>query len=313
MRVLVIGGTGFIGRHLVASLVRAGHTIHVPTRRYQNGRGLLVFPPLTLTQANIHDDAVLRRLLHEADAVVNLVGVLHSKPGNPYGPEFEKAHVELPRRIAMACRETGVRRLLHVSALGADLHGPSAYQRSKAAGEAAIRNEFASYPEGACTIFRPSVVFGPDDNFMNLFARLARWLPLIPLAGAGARLQPVYVRDVAMAMANALSNHHTYGKTYPIAGVSQYTLEELVRLAARWSGHSRPVLPVPQFAGYMQALFCEFLPGKPLISRDNLESLKVDNITDDTWAPELGVVPTPLESVAPGYLHNGDQARGPVD
>ena len=312
MRVLVIGGTGFIGQHLVACLVRAGHAVHVPTRRYQRGRNLLVFPTLTLFEADVHDDAVLERLLSETDAVVNLVGVLHSKPGRPYGLEFERAHVELPRRIAAACRKTGVRRLLHVSALGADAQGPSGYQRSKAAGEEAIKAEFSSYPEGALTIFRPSVVFGREDNFMNLFARLARWLPVIPLAGAGARLQPVYVRDVAAAMANALKNSQTYGKTYTVAGVSQYTLAELVRLAAKWSGRPRPVLPVPHFVGYAQALLFEFLPGRPLMSRDNLDSLKVDNVSDEAMAPELGVVPTPLESVAPSYLRGGTPDRGPV-
>lgn len=311
MRVLVIGGTGFIGQHLVAGLVRAGHAVHVPTRRYSKGRDLLVFPTLTLFEADVHDDAVLERLLSEVDAVVNLVGVLHGKPGKPYGREFEQAHVELPRRIAAACRKTGVRRFLHVSALGADPQGPSGYLRSKAAGEAALRAEFASYPEGAYTIFRPSVVFGREDNFMNLFARLARWLPVIPLAASKARLQPVYVRDVAAVMARALQNSLTYGKTYTVAGVSQYTLAELARLAARWSGRPRPILPLPRFVGYAQAFLFELLPGQPPMSRDNLDTLRVDNVTDEAMAPELGVVPTPLESVAPSYLRGGKPDRGP--
>ncbi|HUH87590.1 MAG TPA: complex I NDUFA9 subunit family protein [Pusillimonas sp.] len=312
MRVLVIGGTGFIGQHLVACLVRLGHSVHVPTRRYQNGRDLLVFPPLTLFEANVHDDTELEQLLSEVDAVVNLVGVLHSRPGKPYGPEFERAHVQLPRRIAACCRKTGVRRFLHVSALGADPDGPSAYLRSKAAGEAAIRAEFASYPEGAYTIFRPSVVFGREDNFMNLFARLAKWLPVIPLAGAKARMQPVYVRDVAAAIAKALPNSATYGKTYTLAGVSQYTLAELVRLAARWSGRPRPVWPVPRFVGYLQAWLFELLPGRPLMSRDNLNSLRVDNVSEVAMDAELGVNPTPLESIAPSYLRGGRADRWPV-
>jgi len=274
----------------------------VPTRRYQSGRDLLVFPPLTLFEANVHDDTHLRRLLSEVDAVVNLVGVLHSRPGKPYGPQFEQAHVELPRRIAAMCRQLGVRRFLHVSALGANAQGPSGYQRSKAAGEAAIQAEFASYPEGALTIFRPSVVFGREDNFMNLFARLARWLPVIPLAGSKTKLQPVYVHDVATVMVNALENSATYGKTYTVAGVSQYTLAELVGLAARYSGRPRPIWPLPWFLGYVQACMFEMLPGEPLMSRDNLNSLKVDNVSDAALAPELGVAPTPLESVAPSYL-----------
>lgn len=312
MRVLVIGGTGFIGQHLVARLVRAGHFVHVPTRRYQKGRRLLVFPTLTLFEADVHDDAALERLLSEADAVVNLAGVLHSKPGKPYGPEFERVHVELPGRIAAACRKTGVRRFLHVSALGADPQGPSGYQRSKAGGEAAIKAGFSSYPEGVFTIFRPSVVFGREDRFMNLFARLAKWLPVIPLAGSQARLQPVYVRDVARAMANALDNSQTYGKTYVLAGVSQYTLAELVQLAAKWAGRPRRVLPLPHFIGYVQALTFELLPGRPLMSRDNLDSLRVDNVSNEPMAPELRVVPTPLESVVPGYLRGPNTGRGPV-
>lgn len=302
MRVLVIGGTGFIGRHLVARLVKAGHAVNVPTRRYQNGRDLLVFPPLNLIPADIHDDSTLEELLSEVDAVINLVGILHSRPGKPYGPDFARVHVDLPRRIAAACRKLGVRRLLHVSALGASAGGTSGYQRSKAAGEAAIWEEFQSYPEGACTIFRPSVVFGPEDNFMNMFARLARWLPVIPLAGARSRLQPVYVGDVADAIAQALGSSQTHGRVYTLAGFADYSLAELVELAAEWSGHPRKVLPLPMFLGRMQAFVFECLPGEPIMSRDNLDSLKVDNISNESIAPELGLVPKSLESIAPVYL-----------
>ncbi len=302
MRVLVIGGTGFIGRHLLERLVRAGHTVYVPTRRYQNGRDLLVFPPLNLIQADVHDDQALASLVGEADAVINLAGILHSKGGDPYGPDFQRVHVDLPKRIAQACRKLGVRRFIHVSALGASSTGASGYQRSKAAGEAAIINEFQHYPDGAYTIFRPSVVFGPDDNFMNLFARLARWLPIIPLAGAKSRLQPVYVGDVAKIISGALGNSQTYGRTYEVAGFTPYTLGQLVSLAARWSGHPRRVLPMPMFVGRMQAWFFECLPGQPIMSRDNLDSLKTDNVSSKPMAPELNIVPTPLESKAPFYL-----------
>ncbi|HEY9278548.1 MAG TPA: complex I NDUFA9 subunit family protein [Eoetvoesiella sp.] len=302
MRVLVIGGTGFIGRHLVARLVAAGHAVYVPTRLYQRGRDLLVFPSAHLLEANIHDDTALEQLLAESDAVINLVGILHSRRGQPYGADFAHVHVELPRRIAAACRKVGVKRLLHVSALGASASGPSQYQRSKAAGEAALIQEFQSYAGAAYTIFRPSVVFGPEDNFMNMFARLARWLPVVPLAGAKARLQPIYVGDVADVIAGALNNPQTYGRIYPLAGLTVYTLGELVSLAARWSGHPRRVLPLPMAIGRLQALFFESLPGEPIMSRDNLDSLKVDNLSPEPMAPELGVIPTPLESVAPRYL-----------
>ena len=187
MRILVIGGTGFIGRRLVARLSGGGqHQILVPTRSYGRGRDLQILPGVTLTADDVHDDATLDRLLRGCDAAVNLVGILHGKAGKPYGSDFARAHVTLPQRVAQACRRQGVRRLLHMSALGADSAGASMYQRSKGDGEAAVRKELEGWRDGGWTIFRPSVVFGPDDNFTNLFARLARWLPVLPLAGAHA-------------------------------------------------------------------------------------------------------------------------------
>src|SRR5690606_29087328 len=213
-----------------------------------------------------------------------------------------RVHVELPRRLAQACRRHDVRRLLHVSALCADSSGPSMYLRSKGDGEAALRQVYAAWPDGACTIFRPSVVFGPDDRFTTLFARLARWLPAIPLAGADARMQPVSVADVASAIATALVNPVTAGRTYELAGPQVYTLREIVRLCAIWSGHPRPVCALPAGVARLQARCFECLPGDPLISRDNLASLTVDNIGSAAMAPELGVVPASMEAVVPGYL-----------
>ncbi|RBL84102.1 complex I NDUFA9 subunit family protein [Streptomyces cavourensis] len=302
MRILVIGGTGFIGRHLIARLSGAQHQILVPTRRYGLGRDLQLLPTVTLLDSNVHDDAALDNLVRGCDAVVNLVGILHGNPGRPYGSDFAQAHVHLPQRIARACRRQGARRLLHVSALGADSDGASMYQRSKGDGEAAIQKELAGWREGGWTIFRPSVVFGPDDNFTNMFARLARWLPVLPLAGAQARMQPVYVGDVVSAMVTALGNTHTCGKAYELGGPQVYTMGEIARLCAAWGGHPRPVIGVPMGVGRLQALLFECLPGRPLMSRDNLDSLRRDNICIGPIAPELNVVPTGLEAVAPGYL-----------
>ena len=302
MRVLVMGGAGFLGRQIVGRLVAQGHVVHVPTRQYQHGRALLVHPTVTVMQADIHDDATMDRLVTGCDVVINLVGILHSRSGQPYGPDFDRAHVQLPKRIAQACLTHGTKRFIHVSALGADAQAPSGYLRSKAAGEQAIRSAYANVKNDSFTIFRPSVVFGPEDQFMNMFARLARFFPVLPIAGAKAKMQPVFVMDVADAILNAMSQAWACGQTFDLAGPRVYTLGELVELAALWSGHPRTVIALPLSIGRMQAFFFECLPGEPLMSRDNLASLTVDNTSIAPINPLLGIVPTPLESIAPVYL-----------
>ncbi|GAA4324491.1 complex I NDUFA9 subunit family protein [Pigmentiphaga soli] len=298
----MIGGSGFIGSHLVARLVSEGRKVTVPTRRYIRARHLILLPTVDVIEADIHDDAALAGLVQGQDAVVNLVGILHGDRGRPYGKAFRRNHVELPERIARACAAHGVRRLLHMSALGADPAGPSMYLRSKGDGEAAVRKVFDAWPDGALTIFRPSVVFGPEDQFMNRFASLARLLPVLPLAASSARLQPVYVGDVALATAHALDDPRTYGRSYALAGPQSYTLGELVERAAAWSGHRRRVLPLPLALGKLQAGLLELLPGEPPLSRDNLDSLSRDAVTDEPIAAELDVPPTALEAIAPDYL-----------
>jgi uncharacterized protein YbjT (DUF2867 family) len=302
MRILVIGGTGFIGRHLVARLGVAEHQVHVPTRLYARGRDLQVIPTVTLSQSDVHDDATLDELLADCDAVVNLVGVLHDGSGRPYGKGYARVHVDLPRRIAQGCQRHGVRHMIHVSALGADSKGPSMYLRSKGDGEAAVRDAYAGSQGKGWTIFRPSVVFGPDDNFTNLFARLARWLPVLPLAGAQARMQPIYVEDVAAAISAMLDNPHGHGKVYELAGPQVHTLGDIAGMCARWSGHPRLVLNVPMGIGRLQAMVLACLPGEPLMTPDNLDSLKVDSVARADMEPELGLVPIALEAVVPSYL-----------
>ena len=302
VRILAIGGAGFLGRQVVGRLVAQGHEVHVPTRQFQHGRDLLVHPTVTVMQADIHDDAVLDRLVAGCDIVVNFVGILHSREGQPYGADFDRAHVQLPRRIAQACRTHQIKRFIHISALGADPKGPSGYLRSKAAGEQAIRNTYAAPGHGDFTIFRPSVVFGPEDRFMNMFAQLARFLLVLPIAGAHAKMQPVFVGDVASAIMNVLRLPAAANKTYDLAGPRVYTLGELVKLAALWSGHPRVVIDLPLPLGRVQAFIFECLPGEPLLSRDNLASLTVDNLSTGPVDPDLTLVVTPLESIAPIYL-----------
>jgi NADH dehydrogenase len=302
MKVVVFGGSGFIGSHLVARLAAEGVRVLVPTRRFVSAKHLLTLPGVDILEADMYDDAVLRGLVAGRDAAINLVGLLHSRRGNPWGPQFQRAHVELPRRIVDACAQAGVPRYLHMSALGADRDGPSMYQRSKAEGEVMAR----SHPEVAATIFRPSVVFGPEDKFLNVFARLQRRLPVVPLACADAMFQPVYVGDVAAAFTRALGNPKTRHLVFHLGGPQIYSLAELVRLAGRYSGHERPIVELPRWAGHLQALLFELMPGNPIMSRDNLDSMKVDNVIDPAiqalTADTLGIKLTPLEAVAPHYL-----------
>jgi uncharacterized protein YbjT (DUF2867 family) len=307
MTVVVFGGSGFIGCHLVAKLSAQGMRVIVPTRRYERAKHLAALPRVEVVEGDTGDDAFLARLLAGRDAAINLVGILHSQRGTPYGPQFARAHVELPRRIAAACAAAGVPRLLHMSALGADVNGPSMYQRSKAAGEVAAR----SAPDVAATIFRPSVVFGPGDSFLNMFARMQRFLPVIPLAGADADFQPVYVGDVADAFVRALLDLKTRHQVYELGGPAIYTLAELVRLAGRYAGCERPVVALPPALGRLQASLFELLPGEPLMSRDNLDSMQVDSVVDPTvqafTAAMLGIRLTAIEAVAPHYLSLADR------
>ena len=201
----------------------------------------------------------------------------------------------------------GVPRYLHMSALGAAADAPSMYLRSKAAGE----REAQSNPALATTIFRPSVIFGQDDHFMNRFASLQKLFPVMPLGAADARFQPVWVEDVARAFINALDVHATIGQTYELAGPKVYTLRELVRLAGVWSGHPRPVIGLPAALARLQAGLLECLPGEPLMSRDNLDSMKVDNVAAGPIAPVLGIDPVALEAVAPYYL-SGQAPRNAI-
>ncbi|MGV8891787.1 MAG: complex I NDUFA9 subunit family protein [Burkholderiaceae bacterium] len=296
--VLVIGGSGFVGSSMVAQLSNAGHVVIVPTRNRERAKHLITLPTVDVVEADVYDDAALRRLMQGVDAVINLVGILHSRSGEPYGPDFARAHVELPKRIVAACVASGVSRTLHMSALGADANGPSMYQRSKAAGEAVACSE----PSLKTTIFRPSVIFGAADHFLNMFASMQEILPVFPLGSAEAKFQPIHVEDVAQAFVNALACEQTIGRTYELAGPAVYSLRQLVQLAGQYAGHPRPIIALPPSLARLQALLLEHAPFGPVMSRDNLASMQVDNVATAPIAPELGIKPAALEAIAPQYL-----------
>lgn len=300
--VLILGGSGFVGRALCETLVDrwvAGPRLRVPTRRLSHAQALLPLPLVDVLPADVHDDATLDRLVAGCDAVVNLVAILQGSEA-----AFEAVHVTLPRRLAAACQRQGVRRLIHVSALGADSQGPSRYLRSKGQGEAVLREADLDL-----TLLRPSVIFGAGDRLLNLFAQLQALFPVLPLAGANARFQPVWVADVAAAIATCLERPATAGQTFECAGPEEATLAQLVRLAGEASGHPRHILPLPAPLATLQAWLMELAPGEPLMSRDNLASMTVPNVATGQLPglAALGITPTPLLAVVPGYLRPGQR------
>jgi uncharacterized protein YbjT (DUF2867 family) len=302
--VCIVGGSGFVGRAVADHLSGEGVRVRIITRSRPRAMPLAVLPTLELVVADPHDTHALARAFEGMDAVVNLVGILHEGGGQT----FQACHVELPRKVVEACHSAGVRQLAHMSSLGASETGPSRYQRSKGAGEAEVRRAAGPLP---VTILRPSVIFGEGDRFLNTFARLTRLFPVIPLAGAGARFQPIWVEDVARCFAHVLGNSRAFGQAYEIGGPKQYTLEELVRYVARLGGRDPAILRLAGAAAMLQAFVLEHLPG-PMMTRDNLRSMSVDNVCSQPFPAIFGFEPAPLEVIAPVYLAGGGaRARYP--
>jgi NADH dehydrogenase len=290
--ILVLGGSGFVGRHVVGRLVANGWAVVVPTRYREGARHLLPLPTVDVLEADIHDPVALQRLCDGASAAINLVGILNEfHPG-----EFDRAHVDLPRKLIAACRAARVPRLLHMSALNADPKGPSRYLRSKGEAETLLADSGLEW-----TIFRPSVIFGREDAFLNMFARLERFVPVMALARADARFQPVYVGDVADAFARSIDDDRTHRMRYDLCGPKIYTLRELVSYAGELTGYNRPIVALGPALAKLQASVLERLPGK-LMSRDNLASMELDNVCHCDFPALFGSSPTALEAVAPTYL-----------
>ncbi len=309
-KIVIFGGTGFVGRTLCEQLAREGVPLLVPTRRRQAARHLIHLPTVTVVEAHIDDSAELDALVQGADAVVNLVAVLQ---GNE--DRFARVHVDLVRAIAQACLRQSVPRLVHVSALGVPdsdpASAPSRYLRSKARGEQALAQAAESGLQVA--FLRPSVIFGRNDKLLNMFAGLQRVFPVVPLAGADARFAPVWVDDVASALVRLLAEPLPQGKpaVWEACGPQEYSLADIVRTAGKLAGvaagKGRTVLPLPHWAGALQALAMECLPGEPLMSRDNLASMRVPNVASGKHPglAQLGITPADLRGVAATYLRRG--------
>jgi uncharacterized protein YbjT (DUF2867 family) len=301
-RVLILGGTGFVGRHVCEKLTRMGCSMTVITRRASQAAAIQNLPRVRVLEGDVYNGAFLAQCMAQHDVVINLIAILHGSEA-----AFDKAHVKLPEVIAQACQSSGVKRLIHISALGASLQGPSLYQRSKAQGEAVLQAADLDL-----TLLQPSVIFGADDKFLNLFAQLQQIAPVVPLAGASTRFQPVWVEDVASAVAHCVMDAKTQSHTYEICGPETWTLKELVQKSGQWAGvkggQGRWVFGIPHTLAWLQAFLMELAPGQPLMSRDNLRSMQVDNIASGKALElkDLNIQASSVSSIAPGYLgHKG--------
>lgn len=298
--VAVLGGSGFIGRHICHSLAAEGYRVRVATRDRERAKEqLILLPTVDVATVNVHDPSQLAEFLSGTEAVVNLVGVLHDGRGE-HG--FESAHVELARKVVAACRDRGVARLLHMSALNADPGGPSRYLRTKGRAETIVRESGLAW-----TVFRPSVVFGREDTFLNPFARALRFLPMLVLPCPGARFQPVFVEDVAAAFVNSLADPDSFGRAYDLCGPRVYTLRELIEFVAKATGRRRLIIGLNDKLSYLQAGAMELFPVKQmmlalhmLMTRDNYYSMKVDSVCHCDFP--FGIAPQALEAVAPTWL-----------
>ncbi|MGK9167392.1 complex I NDUFA9 subunit family protein [Inquilinus limosus] len=296
--VTLFGGTGFIGRYVAQLLAQRGWRIIVASRHPDRALPLKTagaVGQVVPVFADIRDEGSVAAAVAGADAVVNLVGILFERGKQ----RFDAIHAEAAARVARAAAAAGASRVVHISAIGASADSPSAYARSKAAGEAAVR---AAFPGAA--ILRPSIVFGPEDGFFNLFATLARTAPFLPLFGGGTtRFQPVYVRDVAAAVVACLEQDGTAGQTYELGGPRVYTFRELMELTLKQTGRRKRLVSLSWGVASLEARLLSLLP-KPLLTPDQVAQLKIDNVVSPgaKTLADLGIRPTPAELILPSYL-----------
>jgi uncharacterized protein YbjT (DUF2867 family) len=302
--ITVLGGTGFVGSAIVAKLDAAGYCVKVLTRNRERAKHLILLPNVKVVECDVLDYQALNKELRGSDAVINLIGVLHQNRK----ATFNTMHHQLPAQVAKICADLGIKRLLHMSSLGASAEAPSQYLRSKAAGETAL---LTLQHKLHLTIFKPSIIFGRGDSFINLFAKLIKLLPVMVLVKPDARFQPVWVEDIAGCFVNSLKNIDTYGQVYELAGPKVYTFRELVNTIMAMIHIQRPILGLGDRLTYAQAWIMEWLPGQ-LMSRDNVRSMEVPSVSHNVFPAVFGITPTALEAVAPEYLVN-HTPRGAYD
>jgi uncharacterized protein YbjT (DUF2867 family) len=293
----VFGGSGFIGRYVVKRLAQQGYIVRVASR-YPEG-ALFLKPTGAVGQivplyASVTNEATVRRAVEDAEVVINLVGALFETRA----ASFQATHTEGAERIARQSAATGVTRLVHISAIGADPNSPSRYASTKGKAEQAVLEAFPS-----ATILRPSLVFGVEDNFFNRFAAIARLSPFMPVIHGNTRMQPVYVCDVADAVMAVLASTATEGKTYELGGPRVWTFREILAFILKTTHRDRRLVDIPMGIARLQASVLQHVPGKPL-TPDQLLMLSNDNIVSEAalGLANLGITPTPVELVVPGYL-----------
>lgn len=292
--ICVLGGSGFVGSAIVSKLDAAGYSVKVLTRRRDSAKHLALLPNVQVEECNVHDYQALNHALRGADVVINLLGILHQSRRL----SFNAIHHQLPAQLAKICVDLNISRLIHMSSLRAGKSAPSQYLRSKGAGELAL---FEYQEQLKITIFKPSVIFGRGDSFINLFATLIKTLPVVMLAKPNAKFQPVWVEDVASCFVQSISNAATFGQTYELAGPKVYTFRDLIKTVMSTLQIKRPIIGLNDALSYAQAFLMELLPVK-LMSRDNVRSMEVESVSEQPFSTIFNITPTAVETVIPQYL-----------
>jgi uncharacterized protein YbjT (DUF2867 family) len=296
-QITIFGGSGFLGRYVVRALAKKGWRIKVATRR--PNRAFFLRPmgqvgQIGFIKCDVADAGQIAHAMAGSQAVINLTGILFQR-----GQTFDVVHVKGPEAIAREAARLGLRAMVHVSAIGADSESDSRYAESKAEGEKRVREAFP-----AATIMRPSLLFGPEDQFFNRFAEMARFLPALPLIGGGRTLfQPVFVSDVAAAIVTALDDPHAQAKTYELGGPTVYTFRQLMEIMLGVIDRKRLLVPLPFWIAFLKSIFLQLMP-RPLLTPDQVKLLRHDNIVSPTahTLKDLGITPTTVEAEIPAYL-----------